>query len=101
MVYPAHAPGHDRAHPARGDAEHRGRRAVASRASRADYAAGSAFIGIITYEAFAVLTGRPKVTDLCRRHPMLAHALSAAWLLHVFAQAREAAMEIEACDGWR
>ena len=63
-------------------------------AGRADIAAGSALTAIVAYEAAAYLTGRPKLTEVCRRHPLLAHALAQAWLLHVFAYTREVAAEV-------
>ena len=62
--------------------------------SRADIATGSLLAAIVGYEAAAYLTGRPKLTEVCRRRPLLAHVLAGAWLLHVFVYAREVAAEV-------
>ena len=62
--------------------------------SRADTATGSLLAAIVAYEAAAYLTGRPKLTEVCRRHPLLAHVLAGAWLAHVFVYAREVAAEV-------
>ena len=62
--------------------------------SRPDLATGSLLAAIVGYEAAAYLTGRPKLTDVCRRRPLLAHVLAGAWLLHVFIYAREVAAEV-------
>jgi hypothetical protein len=63
-------------------------------ANRTDTVTGSVLTGLVTYEAVAYLTGRPKITDVCRKHPLLAHAVAAAWLLHVFLQVKEVVAEV-------
>ena len=63
-----------------------------------DTATGVGLTCIVAYEAFAYLTGRPKITDLSRRYPVLAQALARAWLLHVSWKVKEAIAELEDCE---
>jgi hypothetical protein len=64
-----------------------------------DTAEGSVLTVIVAYEAATYLTGWPKVTDLSRRHPVLAYTLAGAWLAHVFWRVKQVIEELEA-DEW-
>jgi hypothetical protein len=69
-----------------------------------DTAAGSALITIVAWEGVACFTPLPKVTELSRRHPVIAYTLAGAWLAHVFWRVRQAVTEVieelEECDEW-
>jgi hypothetical protein len=71
---------------------------------KANTATGVGLTCVVAYEAAAKMTGRPTVTTLSQRHPLLAWLLAGAWLAHVFWRAREAVTEVieelEECDGW-
>jgi hypothetical protein len=65
-----------------------------------DDVAGSALITIVAWEGIACFTPLPKVTDLSRRHPVIAYTLAGAWLAHVFWRVKQVIGELEACDEW-
>lgn len=65
-----------------------------------DDAAGGALITIVAWEAVACFTPLPKVTEMSRRHPLLAYTLAGAWLAHVFWKVKQVIAELEECEEW-